>query len=221
MLCDWLVVGQVIATNPAAPVRGPRHVVRKGKTPVLTAEEATLLHSIPGDTVVGMRDRALIALMVYTFARVGAVIKMRSEDVYVQDGAPGCACTRKAASGTKCPAITRSIRISPSTSRRQASVTIRRAGCFAARGPARGSCTTADPSPSPTRSDDPPPRARRQASARRSAITRFGPPVSPSTCATAASSKSRSAWRIMSPREPPVCMTGGTIRCRWMRWSGY
>ena len=85
MLCDWLVVGQVIATNPAAPVRGPRHVVRKGKTPVLAAEEArTLLDSIPGDTVVGMRDRALIALMVYTFARVGAVIKMRSEDVYVQ-----------------------------------------------------------------------------------------------------------------------------------------
>ena len=58
MLCDWLVVGQVIATNPAAPVRGPRHVVRKGKTPVLAAEEArTLLDSIPGDTVVGMRDR--------------------------------------------------------------------------------------------------------------------------------------------------------------------
>jgi site-specific recombinase XerC len=85
MLCDWLVVGQVIATNPAAPVRGARHVVRKGKTPVLAAEEArTLLDSIPGDTVVGMRDRALIALMVYTFARVGAVIRMRSEDVYVQ-----------------------------------------------------------------------------------------------------------------------------------------
>jgi integrase len=75
----------VIATNPAAPVRGPRHVVRKGRTAVLTAEEArTLLDSIPGATVVGMRDRALIALMVYTFARVGAVIRMRSEDVYVQ-----------------------------------------------------------------------------------------------------------------------------------------
>lgn len=85
MLFDWLVVGQVVATNPAAPVRGPKHVVRKGKTAVLTAEEArTLLDSISGDTVVGLRDRALIALMVYTFARVGAVIKMRSEDVYVQ-----------------------------------------------------------------------------------------------------------------------------------------
>jgi site-specific recombinase XerD len=85
MLFDWLVVGQVLAANPAAPVRGPKHVVRKGKTAVLTAEEArTLLDSIPADTLIGMRDRALIATMVYTFARVGAVIKMRAEDVYVQ-----------------------------------------------------------------------------------------------------------------------------------------
>lgn len=85
MLCDWLVVGQVIATNPAAPVRGPRHVVRKGKTAVLTAEEArTLLDAIPADTLIGLRDRALIALMVYTFARVGAAVKMRVEDVYIQ-----------------------------------------------------------------------------------------------------------------------------------------
>ena len=86
MLFDWLVVGQVIAANPASPVRGPRYVVRKGKTAVLSAEEArTLLDSIPADTLVGLRDRALIATMVYTFARVGAVLKMRVEDVYVQN----------------------------------------------------------------------------------------------------------------------------------------
>ncbi len=85
MLFDWLVVGQVVATNPAAPVRGPKHVVRKGKTPVLTAEEArTLLDSIPSDTLIGLRDRALIATMVYTFARVGAVLRLRVEDVYIQ-----------------------------------------------------------------------------------------------------------------------------------------
>src|ERR1700690_3442799 len=48
MLFDWLVVGQVIATNPAAPVRGPKYTGRKGKTPILSAEEArTLLDSIP------------------------------------------------------------------------------------------------------------------------------------------------------------------------------
>jgi integrase/recombinase XerD len=32
MLFDWLVVGQVLPMNPAASVRGPRHVVKKGKT---------------------------------------------------------------------------------------------------------------------------------------------------------------------------------------------
>jgi site-specific recombinase XerD len=85
MLFDWLVVGQVIASNPASCVRGPKHSVRRGKTPVLTAEEArALLDSINTRTPMGLRDRALIALMVYTFARVGAALHMRLEDVYVQ-----------------------------------------------------------------------------------------------------------------------------------------
>ena len=85
MLFDWLVVGQVIAVNPASSVRGPKHSVKKGKTPVLTAEEArALLDAIAPSSPVALRDRALIALMVYTFARVGAALKMRVEDVYVQ-----------------------------------------------------------------------------------------------------------------------------------------
>lgn len=85
MLFNWLVVSQVIPANPAHAVRGPKHVVKKGKTPVLSAEEArVLLDSIATDSLIGLRDRALIGLMVYTFARVGAVIKMRGEDVYVQ-----------------------------------------------------------------------------------------------------------------------------------------
>jgi site-specific recombinase XerD len=85
MLFDWLVVGQVLATNPASPVRGPKHVVKKGKTPVLAADEAReLIDSIDATTAVGLRDRALIALMVFTFARVGAALKMKREDVYVQ-----------------------------------------------------------------------------------------------------------------------------------------
>jgi site-specific recombinase XerD len=85
MLFDWLVVGQIVATNPAAPVRGPKYTVRKGKTPVLAQEEAReLLDSIDISTVVGLRDRALIATMIYTFGRVGAVIKMRVEDYYTQ-----------------------------------------------------------------------------------------------------------------------------------------
>jgi site-specific recombinase XerD len=85
MLFDWLVVRQVIVANPAAPVRGPKYSVRKGKTAVLTAEEAReLLDSVPTDTVMGLRDRALIGTMVFAFARVGAALKMRVEDVYVQ-----------------------------------------------------------------------------------------------------------------------------------------
>lgn len=85
MLFDWLVIGQLLATNPAAPVRGPKHVVKKGKTPVLTAEEArALLDAIDVTTAVGLRDRALIGLMVYSFARVGAALAMRVEDVYIQ-----------------------------------------------------------------------------------------------------------------------------------------
>jgi integrase/recombinase XerD len=85
MLFDWMVVGQVIPTNPAHAVRGPKHTQKKGRTPVLTVEEArTLLDSIDITSLPGLRDRALIGLMVYTFARVGAALSMRVEDFYVQ-----------------------------------------------------------------------------------------------------------------------------------------
>jgi site-specific recombinase XerD len=85
MLFDWLVVGQVMASNPAHAVRGPKYTQKKGKTPVLTPKEAReLLDAIDIESVVGQRDRALIALMVYSFARVGAVLGMRVEDFYVQ-----------------------------------------------------------------------------------------------------------------------------------------
>jgi site-specific recombinase XerC len=86
MLFDWLVVGQVLATNPAHAVRGPTHVVKRGKTPVLTAKQTRqLLDSIDISTVVGLRDRALIAAMTYTLARVSAVVSMRVEDYYPLD----------------------------------------------------------------------------------------------------------------------------------------
>ena len=69
--------------NPAHSVRGPKHVVKRGKTPVLTADEARkLLDSIDVSTVVGLRDRALIGLMAYSFARVSAAVAMRVEDYF-------------------------------------------------------------------------------------------------------------------------------------------
>jgi len=85
MLFDWMVVGQVIPINPAHAVRGPKHSQRKGKTPVLNVDEArTLLDAIDTTSLPGLRDRALIGLMVYTFARVGAAVSMRVEDFFVQ-----------------------------------------------------------------------------------------------------------------------------------------
>jgi len=83
MLFDFLVTGQIVPMNPAASVRGPKHVVRRGKTPVLTADQArTLLDSIKTDSIVGLRDRAIIGLMCYTFARVSAMVHMQIEDYY-------------------------------------------------------------------------------------------------------------------------------------------
>src|SRR5882762_7994131 len=85
-LFDWLVTGQVVPVNPAASVRGPRHVVTSGQTPVLDPAEArTLLDSIDVSKHAGLRDRALIGLMVYSFARIGAALGMAVEDVYTQN----------------------------------------------------------------------------------------------------------------------------------------
>ena len=100
MLFDWLITGQVIEANPAAAVRAAKHVVKKGKTPVLKADQAReLLDSIPlkigpepkegePDTrppsLIGLRDRALIAVMVFSFARIGAALGMKVEDYYAE-----------------------------------------------------------------------------------------------------------------------------------------
>jgi site-specific recombinase XerD len=85
MLFDWLVVGQIVPTNPAAPVRGPKHVVKQGRTPILTEDEARhLLASIETSHVVGLRDRALIGVLIYTFARIDAALSMNVEDYYPQ-----------------------------------------------------------------------------------------------------------------------------------------
>jgi len=82
MLFDWLITGQVMPSNPAAAVRGPRYVVKTGKTPVLeSAEWRQLVDAIPTETVRDLRDRALIATLTYSFARIAATLKMKVEDL--------------------------------------------------------------------------------------------------------------------------------------------
>ena len=84
-LFDWMVIGQIMPINPAAAVRGPRHIVRRGKTPVLDPAEAReLFNGIPTDTLIGLRDRALIGVLIYSFARVSAAVSMRVEDYFPQ-----------------------------------------------------------------------------------------------------------------------------------------
>jgi site-specific recombinase XerD len=108
MCFDWLTSGGVLDFNPASSVRGPKHVVTQGKTPVLTAEQAKdLLASIIPEkkngnsqaeaeeeeeqagksrppTIAQLRDRALIAVMVFSFARVSAALAMKVEDYYTE-----------------------------------------------------------------------------------------------------------------------------------------
>jgi integrase/recombinase XerC len=81
-LFDWLARHGVLETNPAAPVRGPAYSTKRGKTPILTAVEAKrLIESIETKSLVGLRDRALIAVMVYSFARISAAVGMAVEDL--------------------------------------------------------------------------------------------------------------------------------------------
>ena len=78
-----MTTGRILESKPASSVRGPKYVVRRGKTPVLSAEEARkLLDSIETTTLIGLRDRALIGTMVYSFARVGAAVTMRVGDFF-------------------------------------------------------------------------------------------------------------------------------------------
>ena len=80
---DYLVTGGILQVNPAASVRGPKYVIKRGKTPVLSAEQARqLLDAIDCTKLIGLRDRALIGLMVFSFARVGAVNTLRVGDYF-------------------------------------------------------------------------------------------------------------------------------------------
>jgi hypothetical protein len=101
MVFHWLVLGPVLPMNPAAAVRGHTHVVKTGKTAVLDGSEwRRLLDAIPTDTVRDRRDRALIATLIYSFARISAALKMKVDDLRARGAGGSCACARKAVSST-------------------------------------------------------------------------------------------------------------------------
>ena len=135
MLFDWLITGQVLPTNPAAAVRGPKHVVKTGKTPVLEgAEWRKLLDSITVTTLRDLRDRALIATLTYSFARINAALKMRVEDLRPRGAAWTIRLHEKGGKQHAMPchhALAEALR---PTSTRPASSKTARAGCSAPRG---------------------------------------------------------------------------------------
>ena len=137
MLFDWLVVGQVLAINPAHAVRGPKHVVKRGKTPVLSEDQARrLLASIKVDKKLS-RPRRLASgsAVARRAARPRADrrhgLQLRAHQRRRRDAgrglfsptasAGGCGCTRKAASATRCRRITSSSSSSTNISTPQAS----------------------------------------------------------------------------------------------------
>jgi len=87
---DFAVTRHAIPLNPALSVRGPKHRAVEGKTPQISVTQArTLLGSIDTANVIGLRDRAIIATLVYTGARVGAVAKLTLLNFY-NDGDQWC-----------------------------------------------------------------------------------------------------------------------------------
>jgi len=84
-LFEFLVAEQIVPRNPAKIVDGPRHVIQRGSTPVLSGDEMLqLLDAIDTTTLIGKRDRALIGTMVYSFARISAVTALKVEHVFHQ-----------------------------------------------------------------------------------------------------------------------------------------
>src|SRR5215510_3854559 len=81
---SWLTEKGVLAMNPAREVKTERFSRTEGKTPAFVdGEVQTLLNSIDIFTHVGFRDRALLGTLAYTFARIGAVVKLKVEDYYL------------------------------------------------------------------------------------------------------------------------------------------
>lgn len=80
-LFDYLVVKQVVSFNPASSVRGPKHNPKEGKTPIMEPHELRqLFAAIDRSNVRGLRDDALLKTMLFSLARVSAVIGLRVKD---------------------------------------------------------------------------------------------------------------------------------------------
>ena len=106
----------------------------KGATPVLSLEEATaLLEGMKVSTLTGLLDRAVIAVMNYTFARVGAVVALTVEDYPAQKKRWWLRLREKNGKVNEMPAITSWSIISTPISLQPGSTATARDRCFGRR----------------------------------------------------------------------------------------
>ena len=224
MMFDWLITGQVVPMNPAAAVRGPKHVVKTGKTPVLDGDEwRKLIDSIPTETVRDLRDRALIATLTYSFARITAALQMKVEDLRPQGAGWRIQLHEKGGKEHAMPchhALAEALRAYIDA----AGIAEDRKGWLFRTSPRHNATVLTE---QPMAQADAWRMIRRRAVAagitRRSAITRFGRPASPLISAMAARSSTHSPWQRMKARAQLSSTTGrksGLPRTR-SRGSGY
>jgi site-specific recombinase XerD len=82
-LFSWLTEKGVLAMNPAREVKTERFSRTEGKTPAFVEGEVQrLLGAIETSTQTGLRDRAVLGVLAYTFARIGVVVNFKVEDCY-------------------------------------------------------------------------------------------------------------------------------------------
>ena len=220
MLFDWLITGQVVPVNPAAAVRGPKYVVKTGKTPVLEGNEwRTLIDSIPTETLRDLRDRALIATLTYSFARITAALRMKVEDLRPKGAGWQVQLHEKGGKHHAMPchhALAEMLRAYIDA----AGIADDRKGWLFRTSPGHNAMPLPTPDGSGRRLAHDPPRAVRPAFMRRSATTRFARPASPPISATAARSSTRKRWRRMKARARRSYTTARRIGSRRTRWRG-
>jgi site-specific recombinase XerD len=219
VLFDWLITGQVMPMNPAAAVRGPKHVVKTGKTPVLDADEwRKLINSIPTETVRDLRDRALIATLSYSFARITAALTMKVEDLRPQGAGWRLRLHEKGGKHHEMPchhALAEALHAYIAT----AGIADDRKGWLFRTSPRHNATVLTEQPMNQADAWRISAGGRRwPASRRRSAITRFARPGSPPISAMAARSNTRKQWPRMKVRARPSFMTARRTGSRKPRW---
>jgi len=199
-------------------VRGRKHVVKTGKTPVLEGNEwRTLIESIPAETLRDLRDRALIATLTYSFVRITAALRMKVEDLQPKGAGWQVQLHEKGGKQHAMPchhSLAEMLRAYIDA----AGIAHDRKGWLFRTSPGHNAMALVD---APMSQADAWRKIRRRAATagilRRSAITRFVRPASPPILAMAARSSTRNRWPRTRARARPSSTTAPRTTSRRTR----